>query len=90
MLSLYGELQKILKIKEMVLYDEASFEVEIGNSFQKISQRLLMALSSSDEMGLSWYEARARTQKSNPLSPMVLHTRVWESRSPPSLFYLYH
>lgn len=58
-LSLYGELQKILKIKEMVLYDDANFEVQIGNFFKKISQRKLMALSSRDEMGLSWYEARA-------------------------------
>ncbi|PJD94254.1 MAG: hypothetical protein CK425_11830 [Parachlamydia sp.] len=58
-LSLYEELQKILKIKEIALYDDARFEVEIGNSFRNIPQRQLMALSSADEMGLSWYEARA-------------------------------
>ncbi len=28
-----------------------------------------------------------RTQKSSPSSPMVLHTRVWESRSLPSFFF---
>ena len=28
-----------------------------------------------------------RTQKLSPSSPMVLHTRVWKSRSPPSPFY---
>ncbi len=29
-----------------------------------------------------------RTQKSSPSSPMVLHTRVWESRSPPGFLFL--
>ena len=28
-----------------------------------------------------------RTQKLSPLSPMVLHTRVWESRSPPIFYF---
>ena len=31
-----------------------------------------------------------RTQKSSPSSPMVLHTRVWESRSSPSFFLPHH
>ena len=29
----------------------------------------------------------SRTQKLSSSSPMVLHTRVWKSRSPPSSFY---
>jgi hypothetical protein len=33
------------------------------------------------------YLIPSRTQKSSPSSPMVLYTRVWESRSLPSFFF---
>ena len=36
------------------------------------------------------YLIPSRTQKSSPSSPMVLHTRVWESRSPPGFSFARH
>jgi hypothetical protein len=62
-LSLYGMIEKIIKVKEMVLYDDSKLIVEDlkAKKSQKkvnVSLRTLRALSSTDEKGLSWYEEK--------------------------------
>ncbi|WP_059359414.1 hypothetical protein [Parachlamydia acanthamoebae] len=59
--DLYQMLADILKVKEMVLYDDAHSEIEISSKkIVRIPIRQMKALASTSEEGYSWYEEKGR------------------------------